>query len=401
MNEMDGELPVLPSRRAGACPFDPSPQQARWRAATGPTKVSWNGVPVWAVNRFDDVRAALADPAISSAIQGTALGDATGEIDGIPASFPRMDDPEHARLRKMLTDDFTVKRVRELRPKIQEIADAALDQMIANGPPADLVRDYALPIPSMTISLLLGVPYSDHELFERLSSTAFTIAATAKEKLNASIQLFSYLLELAKDAQQRPGDGLISRSVQQHVASGDLTLEAVAINSLVLLTAGHETTANMIALGILALLRNPETMARVRHSPGPQVMSKTVEELLRYLTIVQDLIVRVARKDVTIGDQLIRAGEGLFMNLPVANRDPAQFERPDVLDINLRRRGHVAFGHGIHNCLGQVLARVELAVAYGTILRRLPSLHLAIPFGDVDFRHDMGTFGVHRLPVTW
>ncbi len=168
-----------------------------------------------------------------------------------------------------------------------------------------------------------------------------------------------------------------------------------------LLVAGHETTANMIALGTLTLLRHPGQLTRIRDTDDPAVLANVVEELLRYLTIAQDVVMRVATEDLTIGGQLIRAGEGLMMNLPAGNRDAGIFEQPDTLDIDGNSRSHLAFGYGVHQCIGQSLARVELQIALSTLLRRLPGLRLAVPMEQVNFRHDMTVYGVHELPVAW
>jgi cytochrome P450 len=198
-----------------------------------------------------------------------------------------------------------------------------------------------------------------------------------------------------------PDDALISRLIREYLPTGELTRETIAMNSFILLNAGHETTANMIGLGTLALLENPDTLARVRDTDDPKVISSAVEELLRYLTIVHSLVARVAGEDIEIGGTLVRAGEGLIMNLPAANRDPAFLNDPDTLDIDRNSRGHMAFGHGVHQCLGQTLARAELEIALPTLLRRLPNLRLAVPVEKIRFRGDMSIYGVHELPVVW
>jgi cytochrome P450 len=312
-----------------------------------------------------------------------------------------MDDPEHARLRRMLTGDFTVRRMQAMRPQIEEVVGTCLDEMIATGQPADLVRDYALPVASLVICLLLGVPYADHEFFQRHSATMNHVESSAEEKRAANRALFGYLLGLVGHKEKEPGEDLLSRLLAERVATGELTRADVAMNGLVLLFAGHETTANMIGLSTLTLLRHPEQAARIRDADDPAVVANAVEELLRYLSIAQDMIFRVATEDVTIGGQLIRAGEGLSLNLPAANRDVAFFDQPDALDIDRDTRGHLAFGHGVHQCLGQNLARPELQIALPALLRRLPGLRLAIPFDEVNFRHDMSAYGVHQLPVAW
>jgi cytochrome P450 len=213
--------------------------------------------------------------------------------------------------------------------------------------------------------------------------------------------LFGYLRELVARKEAEPGDDLISRLLREHVAAGDIDRDTVAMNGHILLNAGHETTANMIALGTLFLLRHPDDLARIRDTDDPKVVAGAVEELLRHLTIVHSLVARIAVEDVTIGGQLIRAGEGMVMNLPAGNRDPEFLAEPDEFDIGRDVRGHVAFGHGTHQCIGQILARAELEIALPTLLRRLPDLQLAVPFEELRFRGDMSIYGVHELPVTW
>ncbi|MBP2329373.1 cytochrome P450 [Kibdelosporangium banguiense] len=394
------DLPVFPAARSRRCPFDPSEQYTAWRQADGLQQVRLhNGGTAWVVSRYEDVRAVLADPRISAdARRFPALRT---NAEGVPAAFPRMDGADHAAVRRMLAGDFTVKRVTAMRSHIEELANGFLDEMIGTGAPADLVRAYALPVPSLVISLLLGVPYDDHALFQSHSNTLISVTATADKKAAAHKALFGYLLDLVTHKEKNPGDDLISRLLTDRVATGELSREETAMNSMILLFAGHETTANMIGLSTLALLENPEQAARIRDTDDEGVMANAVEELLCYLTIVQDKIHRVATEDLTIGGHQVRAGDLLTVNLPATNRDPAFLDHPDVLDITRNTRGHLAFGHGPHQCLGQQLARAELQIALPALLRRLPGLRLAIPFEDIKFRHDMSAYGVHALPVTW
>jgi cytochrome P450 len=209
------------------------------------------------------------------------------------------------------------------------------------------------------------------------------------------------MMELVARKEREPGDDLISRLIREHVQTGELRRETAAMNGIILLNAGHETTANMIALGTVALLENPEALARIRDTDDPDVIANAVEELLRYLTIVHSLVARVATEDVEIGGQLVKAGEGLIMNLPAGNWDPGFAERPETLDLDRAVRGHIAFGYGVHQCIGQTLARAELQIALPTLLRRLPGLRLAVPVEELRFRGDMSIYGVHALPVGW
>jgi cytochrome P450 len=392
--------PAFPGVRSARCPFDPPAEYADWRQGDGLRRALWHGKPVWIVSRYADIRDALSEPRLSADDRTPGFPVPSPANPDMPQSFVRMDDPEHARLRRMLTGEVTVKRVTQLRPRIQELVDHFLDQMISEGQPADLVHAYALPVPSMVISLLLGVPYADHEFFQRHSATLVTASTTAEEKQAAIAALFGYLLELVARKEHEPADDVISRQVQR-VATGEISRETVAVHARSLLIAGHETTSNMIALSMLALLENPDQLARIRDTDDPAVVASAVEELLRYLTIPQDAIFRVATEDVTIGGQLVRVGEALAMNLPAGNRDDAFFAQPDTLDLDRDTRGHLAFGYGTHQCLGQTLARGELRIALPALLRRLPQLRLAVPLEQITFRSGMGTYGVHELPVAW
>jgi cytochrome P450 len=395
-------LPAFPGARDARCPFDPPSEHTNWRQGEGLRRATWNGSPIWVVTRYDDVRAVLADQRISADFRRPGFPGWMPRVEQEPAVFPRMDDPEHARLRRMLTKDFTVKRVEQQRANLKKLVDDHLDAMISKSAPVDLVHEFALPIPSLAISLMLGVPYDDHAFFQQHSDTVSNSTATAEQMQAAQGALFGYLLELVGRKEKEPGDDLLSRLLAEQVATGELTREAVAMTGIILLVAGHETTANMIALGTLALLENPEQAARIRDTDDPALIANAVEELLRYLTIVQNGVVRMALEDVTIGGQLVRAGEGLIMGVPAANRDESVFAEAQVFDIDRRNaRSHVAFGFGIHQCLGQSLARLELQIALPALLRRLPGLRLAVPIDQVRFRHGHDTYGVHELPVQW
>jgi cytochrome P450 len=291
--------------------------------------------------------------------------------------------------------------VNAMRPQIEQLAHEYIDAMIAGGDSADLVEAYALPIPSLVISILLGVPEADRTDFQGTTKILMDQARTEEENQAAQATFFRYLYGLVARKEQEPDEALLSRLIREHLPTGELDRQTIVMNAFVLLVAGHETTSNMIALGTLALLERPDVLARVRDSDDPKEISAAVDELLRYLTIVHSPVGRVAKEDVEIGGTRVRAGEVLVMNLPAANRDPALVDEPDSLDIDQATRRHVAFGHGIHQCLGQILARAEMEIALPVLLRRLPNLRLAVPLDQVAYRDDMSVYGVHELPVTW
>nr|WP_235852644.1 cytochrome P450 [Mycobacterium interjectum] len=360
----------------------------------------WQGRPTWVVSRYKDIRSSLVDPRLSAETIKTRLRAAgvTGEM---PVIFARIDDPEHNRLRRMMARDFTWRRAEAIRPQIQELVDRFLDAMTEHGPPADLVREFALPVPSLVISLLLGVPYSDHEFFQHHSTVGLDARSSEEQKAAAIGALFAYMFDLVGRKEREPGDDLISRLITDHVASGELSRETAAMNGLILLQAGHETTASMIALGTVALLQHPDVFELLGRTDDATVIANVVEELMRYLTIVHSQVDRVATEDLSIGGELIRAGEFLLMNLPAANWDPEFVDNPASLDAGRNTRGHLGFGFGVHQCIGQHLARVEMQVTLSRLVRRLPGLALAVPADDLRFQNEQEIYGIEELPITW
>ncbi|CAN5465981.1 cytochrome P450 [soil metagenome] len=393
------ELPVIPAPRDARCPLAPPAEFATWRESEGLQRATWNGKPVWMISRYQDIKAALVDPRLSA--NTMAYSVETTADQNIPLMFPRMDDPDHNWLRRMMARDFTFRRAEAMRPQIQELVDGFLDDMIAGGPPADLVRAFALPVPSLVICLLLGVPYEDHDFFQQSSTIGLDSRSTEDEKNAANLALFTYMTELVARKERDPGDDMMTRLITDHVLNGEISRETAAMNGVMMLAAGHETTANMIALGTLTLLEHPEVFARLRDTDDPAVIANIVDELMRYLTIVHSLIDRVATEDLTIGGQLIRAGETVLMNLPAGNWDPDFVERPGDFDIDRGTRGQLGFGFGVHQCLGANLARAEMNVAFTTLVRRLPSLALAVPVDQLVFQNTKEIYGVTELPVTW
>ncbi|MEN3266268.1 cytochrome P450 [Pseudonocardia sp.] len=404
------KFPAYPMSRAAGCPFDPPPALRTLQAEAPITKVRlWDGTTPWLVTRYDDQRALLADPRISADTihphyPFVSAGQAASRKQ--VQAFISMDDPEHGRLRRMVTAPFAIKRVEALRPAIQKIVDGLIDDMLANSTPVDLVEAFALPVPSLVICELLGVPYADHDFFQANSRILVKRTATPEQALAAQQRLLDYLDRLISEKLANPGNDLLSELAVQHVATGELSWHEAASMARLLLIAGHETTANMIALGTLALLQHPEQLAELRATDDPKLIAGAVEELLRHLSIVHTGRRRVALTDIEIGGRTIRAGEGVILANDIGNRDPAAFHDPDPdrLDLHRDARRHVAFGFGVHQCLGQPLARVELQVVYGTLYRRIPTLRLATGLGDLDqipFKHDGLVYGVYRLPVTW
>ncbi|MEV5750778.1 cytochrome P450 [Actinoallomurus sp. NPDC052308] len=396
------EIPEYPMARAAGCPFDPPPDLMAQQRRGPLTRVRLeDGSTSWLVTRYADQRTLLADPRISSDAERPGYPRSAPIQPGGPKiGFILMDDPEHARLRRMVTAPFAIKRVEAMRPMVQRIVDDLIDEMLAGPKPVDLVEAFALPVPSLVICRLLGVPYADHDFFQANSKTIIKRTATPEHRAAASKNLRDYLDRLVGEKIDDPGDDLLSR-LTERITSGELTRQDASAIGVLLLIAGHETTANMIALGTLALLEHPDQLALLRDTDDPKLVASAVEELLRYLHITHNGRRRVALEDIEIAGQTIRAGEGVILPNDIGNRDPDVFEDPDRLDLRRGARHHVAFGFGVHQCLGQPLARMELQVVYGTLYKRIPTLRLAAGLEQIPFKHDGSVYGVYELPVSW
>jgi cytochrome P450 len=361
------------------------------------------GVPAYLVARHADVKAVLADSAaFSNKARDDEVPDAPKLTDEerarmLAGNLLVLDAPEHTRLRRMLTPEFTVRRMRRLEPRIREIVDALLDALAQAGPPADLVADFALPIPSLVICELLGVPYADRAAFQARTSRLLDISLPMDERLELARESRAYMTELVERAQARPGQDMLGMLVREH--GHELTTDELIGIAGLLLVAGHETTSNMLGLGTLALLRHPEQLALVRDDPAAVVPA--VEELLRFLGIVHSGFPRTAVRDVEIDGVPIPAGSMVILATAAANRDPRFLADADRLDVTRDAAGHVAFGHGVHHCLGAPLARMEMRTAFPALLRRFPRLALAVPFEDVGFRAFHFIYGLQALPVRW
>ncbi|MFE3877724.1 cytochrome P450 [Kitasatospora sp. NPDC059146] len=394
-------VPLLPAPHSSGCPFGPPPVYTEAAVTASMTRAELpDGDACWLVTGYAEVRTVLSDRRFSADVRHPAfpllVAGAREELVTGKPNFLRLDDPEHARQRRMVTGDFLVKRVEALRPEIQRIVDEALDRMTAGRTTADLVTEFALPVPSLVICELLGVPYQDRDRFQGLSRTLLSRDSTVEELRVAQDEVQDYLRDLTARKRAQPEDDVLSRLA----ARDDLSPDDVASTGVLLLVAGHETTANMIALSTALLLEHPEQVARLA---DPAALPGAVEELLRLLTIVHTGLPRVAVEDVELGGVTVRAGEGVIAMLSTANREEAVFggaghRSTDELDLDRDARRHLAFGFGVHQCLGQPLARAELQIALETLFRRLPGLR---PAGERAFRTESFIYGMRSLPVTW
>ncbi|WP_320068915.1 cytochrome P450 [Micromonospora sp. RTGN7] len=389
----------LPTARV--TPFDPPVELAEYREdAPIRPMVYPDGHEGWLVTDHGLARKILSDQRFSARSEFKRAPVARPSADpffgapALPGWLVDMDAPEHTRLRLQLAGKFTARRMKEMRPLLDRIVDDQLTVMEAHGPPADLVSLFALPVPSLAICALLGVPYRERAEFQRNSATLFSLEADAEAAARAMDALYALLRQLTKDRDVDTG-GLLSMLA----AEGTLDAEEIAGVGVLLLTAGHESTAGSLGLSTFTLLSHPEHLARLR--ADPELIGNAVEELLRYLTIFHFGVPRTPLEDVEFEGHLLRTGESITISLPAVNRDPSWFAEPDRLDFDRRTAGHMAFGYGIHQCLGQNLVRMEMRAALPAIFQRFPRLALAVPPEQVRLKTDVSVYGVHELPVTW
>jgi len=406
----EAEIPAYPMARQASCPFAPPPDVMALAEAKPLSRVRiWDGSTPWLITGYEQVRELFSDSRVSvdDRTPGFPHWNAgmLSTVHKRPRSVFTADGEEHTRFRRMLSKPFTFKRVEGLRPAIQQITDDHLDAMLAGPQPADVVTALALPVPSLVISQLLGVPYEDADMFQHHANVGLARYATGEDTVKGAVSLNKYLAQLVEAKMENPAPDSAPDAVSdlaERVKAGELSIREAAQLGTGLLIAGHETTSNMIGLGVLALLQNPDQLAVIRDAEDPKIVANAVEELLRYLSIIQNGQRRVALQDIAIAGEVIRAGDGIIIDLAPANWDAHAFTEPDRL--YLHRSGadrNVAFGYGRHQCVGQQLARAELQIVYRTLFRRIPTLALAIPFEEVPFKHDRLAYGVYELPVTW
>jgi cytochrome P450 len=400
------EYPSFPVPRE--CPFGKPGAAAKGNTPGERERVSRvtlpTGATAWLVTGYESVRRLLADPRVSA--------DRTREgyphLAPIPLSkAPRsklpmvaLDPPEHTAHRRMFINEFTVRRMRLLRPRIQNIVDRCVDDLMAGEKPADLVHSISVPVPSMAICELLGVPYEDRDFFKSHTKTLLDRNSSAADMKSGFLELIQYFDRLVKVKEEEPGDDLLGRAIVKYREAGTYDHDYMVNTATMLVNAGHETTTNMISLAVVALLENPGPLAEIKADPA--LTAPAIEELLRYFSVVDLTLGRLAMDDIEIAGQTIRAGEGVIALPSTANMDESFFADPFRLDIHRADvRHHVAFGHGNHNCLGQNLAREELEIVINTLFGRIPGLRLAKPAAELSYKDSEQVYGIHGVPVTW
>lgn len=398
------EPPDFPMART--CPFDPPAEYAGFRHEQPVVKVRVpNDQEAWLVTRYEDVRNLLTDPRVSSdrtqpgmPLTEEVTPQTRRNIAAFGKSLIGLDHPEHGPRRRMLVTEFTMRRMRDLRPHIQHTVDHLIDDILAGPKPADLVPALAVQVPARTLTELLGVPFEARDLIERSATAQLRRSISPEERQRTSAELRAYVEELIAAKEADPTDDLLGRLVLTNRRTGLYDREQMVGLTILLLVAGFETTVSMIALGITGLLGKPDKIPGI--VADPIAAASAVEELLRYFTVV-DSLPRVALADIKIGDTTVKAGEGLMLSFLSANWDDDVFPGAEAMDTERGARHHMAFGYGVHQCIGQNLAREELLIVYRTLFQRIPTLRLAGDLNDLPFRTDSNIFGLDSLPVTW
>ncbi|WP_239380483.1 MULTISPECIES: cytochrome P450 [unclassified Frankia] len=403
MVDAGGTLSAATERLGDSFFQDPQGFFARLRSSAPVTPViTPEGVQVWLVTRYEDVRAALADPRLAKDwVTHMTPEDFDINVDPVQAFLDQhmlnLDPPDHTRLRHLVVKAFTPRRVAALRPRISDITDERLDAM-ANGPAeTDLIEVFAFPLSVTVICELIGIPVGDRQAFRKWSETLLSSRGTREESRATAVAMYEYFTHLVAERRRSPADDLLSALIAARDSGDSLSEHELLSMMFLLLVAGHETMLNLIAGGVLALLTHPAELNRLRDDPA--LLPSAVEELLRYANPLNHATERFTLEPVTIGDVVIPAGEWVMLATASANRDPSRFADADRLDVGRDASGHVGFGHGIHYCLGAPLARLEGEIAFGSLLPRFPGLALAMPESSLRWRPSSLIHGLENLPV--
>ncbi|GAA2425816.1 cytochrome P450 [Actinomadura vinacea] len=354
------------------------------------------------VTRFEEAQQVLADPVFSRAalFRPGAPRELPRETVGTPRTLFNMDPPDHTRLRRVVAKGFTRKRIDSLRAGIETVVDGLLDGMAETGPPADLVEALCVPLPVTEICQLLGVPYEDRASFRAWTETVMSVTGYTQEEVGRARQdLHRYLTALVAAKRAEPADDFLSALLVIRDEEDRISEEELVSLGITLLVAGHGTTMNQLGGSVHALLTRPGMYAALHQDPG--LIPTAVEELLRLVPAVTVSSPRLATEDVELGGVLVPAGSVVALSAIAANRDPAVFAEPETMDLARPDNHHITFGHGPHFCVGTQLARAELQVAIGSLVRRFPDLRLAVDPAEIRWRTSALIQGPVELPVAW
>lgn len=394
-------VPEYPVGDASRLCLDPWYRTAREAAPVVRVRMPYGG-ETWLALRYSAVRLAQSDPRFSRSATAAAGAKAPRLVPGLPPqdSVQTMDPPDHARVRRFVAKAFTARRIERLRPKVQQTVNGLLDGLTAHGAPADLKRFVAEPLSVMVICEVLGVPAGDRHDFREMTETVRSTMFSHNEAPLARDRLFGYLSALVTAKREEPGGDLLS-TLATVVDNGDrLSEPELASLGMALLAGGHETVLNQISNFAYTLLTNPVELAKLR--ARPDLINHAIEELLRHVPVNSGpAFGTVAKEDVRFGDITVRAGETVIADIAAANHDPRMFSDPGLLNLDRRDIPHLTFGFGPHHCIGAQLARMNLQVTIGTLVRRFPRLRLAVPAGEIEWRAGALFRGVEALPVAW
>ena len=398
--------PRFPAERDMRCPMAP-PAGHRELAPIQKGEI-WDGTRPWLVSSNALYRELINDPRISNDVRRDGYPSMTAAFKELRTkgglnTFDRRDGEEHAGTRRIVIREFSAKRMAAMKPEIQAYLDGLFDRVLAGPQPLDLVSRLALPFTSRVVLNLLGIPYEDYDYFVDIVRNIVSTSVTPEEAARAHVAMRDYVDKLIDITKDKPNDGVVSHLVAGQLLTGAMTRSEIIDITLLLLIGGWDTSANSMALGTVSLLLNPEQYADlVANVDDPSLVSSTVEELVRYVSITHNGRRRVATDDIVVGDVTIEAGDGVIFLDDMANRDPEAFDGdPDVLDIRRNNARHVAYAFGPHTCLGNQLARLELKIFFQTLARRMPNLHLAVDASEIEFLPHASIYGVKELPIAW
>jgi cytochrome P450 len=393
------ELALFPFERPDGVYADAEYARLRAEDAVPAVRLA-SGGRVYLATRYADVRRVFTDPVFSRAAAADPGAVVLTHTSTIPHVMLNMDPPDHSRIRRLVARAFTTAAAERMRPRMQAITDELIDAMLAQGAPVDFVAAFAAPLPALVISEMLGVPAADRDRLRHWVDITLSISRYTPQELQAAFgQLMGYLQELIASKRAAPAEDLVSGLIQAREEGDRLSEPELLYTVFLLIAGGYETTAGLLANSVLTLHEHPDQLALLR--ADPELLPGAVEELLRYVPISWCTLERITLEDVELGGVPVPAGSAVVPVQYSANRDPALVSGPDRLDLTRPPSAHLAFGHGVHRCIGAALARLELQIAYASLLRRLPLLHPAVPKSALQWKTGVLNVGPVALPVAW
>lgn len=391
--------PVFPFEAALGLDTDAVLARLRGKDPVPLVRLASGGV-AYLATRYDDVRRVFTDPLFSRAAATRPGIPVLSQASKIPYLMLNMDPPDHTRIRRLVTKAFTTRAVELVRPNVRAICDTLVDRMLATGPPVDFVPAFGYALPAQVISELLGVPVADRDQLRRWQDAILSISAHARHVVEAQLEeLMGYLRELIRRKRLEPADDLVSALIAARDSDDRLSESELLYTVQILIAGGYETVAGLLTNSIVVLHRNPAQWALLRDNPA--LIAAAVDELVRYVPVTWSGLERVALRDVTLSGVPVPASSSVIPLVYSANYDEALAMDAGTLDVTRTPLPHLAFGHGVHRCIGAALAKVELEVAFTTLFERLPRLRMARPESQLWWKNGLLTVGPIALPVTW